>query len=392
MRIPQEIADAIIDSFARRDDEKISLISRRHWREPDDANALRACSLASRSFLRRSRMHLFSAFICERLSEFTHFDRLLTESPHIGELYVRYFTLEIGNHITPLLTEDIVLPRILSQLPRLTHFSLNFLSRRYIHLWASQPPLFKSSIRATLSLQCLRSLCLYYLDFANASELELLLSHATGLKTLTLGNIHFENPSVRRVDVPHEVRVVLESFELELETDVVDAMLPGFSTVDIKHLKSLIIHSSSPITPLLRANAQTIQKVRITSSYHVRASEPPDPDILKGNQMLHLIEITEHRFWMASALRKFGHLGHLKALKTMFLDFTDSWGVGSLNAADWTELDAILSQAVDGLEDIHIHTEQPRDAGLVRSLLPSVRREIAVHVHRQLPSGASEEL
>jgi hypothetical protein len=249
------------------------------------------------------------------------------------------------------------------------------------------------------------------LDFANASELELLLSHATGLKTLTLGNIHFENPSVRRVDVPHEVRVVLESFELELETDVVDAMLSGFSTVDIKHLKSLIIHSSSPITPLLRENAQTIQKVRITSSYRlfncpsvsfalltrtentdVRASEPPDPDILKGNQTLHLIEITEHRFWMASALRKFGHLGHLKALKTMFLDFTDSWRVGSLNAADWTELDAILSQAVDGLEDIHIHTEQPRDAGLGRSLLPSVRREIAVHVHRQLPSGASEGL
>ncbi|KAJ7260279.1 hypothetical protein C8J57DRAFT_485608 [Mycena rebaudengoi] len=374
------------------DDQKISLISRRHWREPDDANALRACSLASRSFLRRSRMHLFSAFICEHFSEFAHFDRLLAESPHIGELYVRYFTLEIGNHITPLLTEDVVLPRILSRLPRLTHFSLNFLSRRYIHLWASQPPLFKSSIRATLSLQCLRSLCLYYLDFANASELELLLSHATGLKTLTLGNIHFENPSVRRVDVPHEVRVVLESFELELETDVVDAMLSGFSTVDIKHLKSLIIHSSSPITPLLRENAQTIQKVRITSSYHVRASEPPDPDILKGNQTLHLIEITEHRFWMASALRKFGHLGHLKALKTMFLDFTDSWRVGSLNAADWTELDAILSQAVDGLEDIHIHTEQPRDAGLGRSLLPSVRREIAVHVHRQLPSGASEGL
>ncbi|KAJ7260283.1 hypothetical protein C8J57DRAFT_1720216 [Mycena rebaudengoi] len=75
---------------------------------------------------------------------------------------------------------------------------------------------------------------------------------------------------------------------------------------------------------------------------------------------------------MASALRKFGHLGHLKALKTMSLDFTDSWGVGSPNEADWTELDAILSQAVDGLEDIHIHTEQPRDAGLVRSLLPSV--------------------
>ncbi|KAJ7250241.1 hypothetical protein C8J57DRAFT_1667762 [Mycena rebaudengoi] len=93
-------------------------------------------------------------------------------------------------------------------------------------------------------------------------------------------NIYFNNPSVCCVDVPHEVHVVLESLELELETD-----------------PSLVI-DSSPITPLLRANAQTIQKVRITSSYSpfncpslsftlltrtentdLRVSEPPYPDI-----------------------------------------------------------------------------------------------------------------
>ncbi|KAJ7266701.1 hypothetical protein C8J57DRAFT_1229263 [Mycena rebaudengoi] len=80
---------------------------------------------------------------------------------------------------------------------------------------------------------------------------------------------------------------------------------------------------------------------------------------------------------MASALQQFGHLGHLKALKTMCLDFTDNWRVGSPNAADWTKLDAILSSAVDGLEDIHIHTEHPLDVELIRSLLPSVGENIA---------------
>jgi hypothetical protein len=303
MRVPQEIADKIIDNFAMSHDEKISLISRWQWHEPDDANSLRACSLTSSSFLRRSRMHLFTAFFCQGLSDFSHFDRLL-EYPHIGELYVRYFTLKIRHHIAPLLEEDVVLPRILARLPSLTHVTLDFPSTYSV--W---PSLFKASIRTTLSLHCLRSLSLSYLRFANASELELLLSHATGLKALTLGFIHFENPSVGRVDVPHEVRVVLESLELELEKDVVDAMVSGFSTVDIKHLKSLV-SNSSPIIPLLRVNAQTIQKVRIilycpfdcpslsfallTRINNSDLREPHDPDVLKGNQTLHMIEITEN--------------------------------------------------------------------------------------------------
>ncbi|KAJ7238879.1 hypothetical protein C8J57DRAFT_1528447 [Mycena rebaudengoi] len=161
------------------------------------------------------------------------------------------------------------------------------------------------------------------------------------------GNIHFENPSVRRVDVPHEVRVVFESFKLELDVDAVDAMVSGFSTVDIKHLKSLVI-DSSPIIPFLRENTETIQKVRIASSYcpalsttdHTGPRESPDPDILKANQTVHSIEITENGFRIISILQRFGHL------------------------ADWTKLDAILSQAVDGLD--HIHTEHPLDVGLIR--------------------------
>ncbi|KAJ7266705.1 hypothetical protein C8J57DRAFT_376751 [Mycena rebaudengoi] len=122
MRVPQEIVDAIIDNFAMSHDDKIS--RNRYWREPGepvDADSLRACSLTSRSFLRRSRMHLFAAFFCQCLSDFSHFDSLLAESPHIGELYVRYFKMTIRDYVASLLTEDVVLPRILSRLPSLTH-------------------------------------------------------------------------------------------------------------------------------------------------------------------------------------------------------------------------------------------------------------------------------
>ncbi|KAJ7266614.1 hypothetical protein C8J57DRAFT_376158 [Mycena rebaudengoi] len=373
MQVPQEIVDALIDNFAMSHDEKIS-----RNREPVDADSLRACALTSRSFLRRSRMHLFAAFFCEHLSDFSHFDRLLAESPHIGELYVRYFTLDIGDRTAPLLTEDVVLPRILSRLPSLTHLTLDFLST-----YSDWPSLFKASVRTTLSLNCLRSLCLYYLRFENASELELLLSHATGLKALNLGGILFQNLSVRGVDPPG-IHVFLESLELELEMEAVDAIVSGFSTVDIKHLKSLITNSS-PIIPLLRANAQTIQKVRITPSYYLRVLQLPDPDILKGNQTLHSIDIAEDSSKMASALQQFGHLGHLKALKTISLDFADRVKHVSSNAADWTKLDAILSSAVNGLEDIHIHTEHLLDVELIRSLLPSVGEKIAVHIHQKLP-------
>ncbi|KAJ7266650.1 hypothetical protein C8J57DRAFT_1510755 [Mycena rebaudengoi] len=327
MRVPQEIADKIIDNFAMSHDDKIS--RNRYWREPGepvDADSLRACSLTSRSFLRRSRMHLFAAFFCQYLSDFSHFDRLLAESPHIGELYVRYFKMTIRDCVAPLLTEDVVLPRILSRLPSLTHVTLYYPSS--YNVW---PSLLKASIQTTLSLHCLRSLCLNWIRFANTSELELLLGHATGLKALTLDNIHFDNPSVCRVDVPHEVRVVLESLELELETNVVDA------------------------TP---ANAQTIQKVR--ASFPRDPMEPLDPDILKGNQTLHSIEIAEDSSEMVSALQQFGRLGYLKALKTISLDFTDRVKYASPSTVvDWPELDAILSPAVDGLEDIHIHRRGP---------------------------------
>ncbi|KAJ7266721.1 hypothetical protein C8J57DRAFT_1717998 [Mycena rebaudengoi] len=376
MRVPQEIVDAIIDNFAVSHDEKTSVVNA-SWREADDADSLRACSLTSRLFLHKSRMHLFAAISCQQLSEFSHFDRLLAESPHIGELYVRYFKMTINYQVAPLLAEDIILPRILSRLPSLTHVTLDFPST-----YSDWRSLLKASIQATLSLYCLRSLSLYYLRFANTSELELLLSHATGLKALTLGNITFDNRSVCRVDLLHEVRVVLESLELELDTDMVDAIVSGFSTVDIKHLKSLVI-IFSPIIPLLKANAQTVQKVRIISYY---PREPPDPDVLKGNQTLHMIGITESSFWMASALQQFGRLGHLKALKTISLDFTDRAEYASPSTeVDWTKIDAILSSAVDELEDIHIHTEHPLDVEFIRSLLPSVGEKIAVHVHQKLP-------
>ncbi|KAJ7278201.1 hypothetical protein C8J57DRAFT_1465405 [Mycena rebaudengoi] len=375
MRVPQEIVDAIIDNFAMPDEEKIL-----HYRpELDDANSLRACSLTSRSFLRGSRMHLFAAIFCHSPSEFSHFDRLLAESPHIGEIYVRHFTLSIRDRRAPFVAEDVVLPRILSRLPRLTHLMLDFLPTSHIsreNIWVLQPPQFKTSIQATLSLHCLRSLRLYDLKFTNVSEFESLLSHATSLKALTLGRIAFENPFTRRVDSCHEVHVVLESLELELERDVVDAMVSSFSTVDINHLQSLNVTSTHDSTPQSKCtnNSKNLRKTA-------------DPDTLKA---LRSIKITGHSFTMVSALQQFGDLGHLKALKTVTLNFVDKSRLDRIHGIDWPKLDAILAQAVDGLEDIHIFivtsSEHTPGQGLIRSLLPSVGEKIAAPGSQKIPS------
>ncbi|KAJ7266723.1 hypothetical protein C8J57DRAFT_1617944 [Mycena rebaudengoi] len=362
MQVPQEIVDAIIDNFAMSDDEKILLNSHRGWRESD------GCTLTQGLFIDLpfvSTQEPIALVLCDLLPiPLGLFEprppprRISTHRRTLRQI----FHAEIGQrtHMAPLLAEDVVLPRILD--------------------WPS--PL-KASIQATLSLHCLRSLCLHGIRFANASELELLLSNATGLKALTLCSIHFDNPSAR----PPQVRIFLESLELELEMESVNAIVSGFSTIDIKHLKSLVT-KYSPIIPLLKVNAQTIQKIRASFCWH--SMEPPDPDILKGNQTLHTIEITEYGSVVASILQQFGHLGHLRALKTISLDFADEVKDDSSNAADWTKLDAILSSAVDGLEDIHIHTEHPLGVEFIRSLLPSVGEKIAVHVHQKLPQVEEE--
>jgi hypothetical protein len=164
--------------------------------------------------------------------------------------------------------KTLVVPRILRLLPGLTHLLLDF-GRAYTfadRFWGSQPGLLQTSLHATLSLPYLQSLCLSKLIFANVSELEILLSHAAGLKELILDHIIFhDSEPVRRSGVLDEPRVVIESLTLDSFARTVDAMVSSFSTVDIKHLRSLQL-VSTPLFPLLKVNAQTLQKVRIAYS------------------------------------------------------------------------------------------------------------------------------
>ncbi|KAJ7292650.1 hypothetical protein C8J57DRAFT_1490151 [Mycena rebaudengoi] len=379
MQVPQELVDAIID--------KVALLqgnSRGRLSSPE--RELRACSLVAHPFLPRSQLHLFTAITCHRnSSDFAKFDRLLAESPHIGELYVRYLALQFqlksqtSDHM-----KTLVVPRILRLLPDLTHLLLDF-GRAYNPVdldwfWRSQPSLLQTSLRTALSLRSLRSLCLTKLNFDNVSELETLLSHAIGLKELILDHIIFrDSEPVRRSGVLDEPRVVIESLTLDYLERAVDAIVSSFSTVDIKHIRSMVL-ISTPMLPLLMANAQTLQKVRIVYS----PGEPFGPDISAANQTLRSIEVKENNYNIASSLQVFGYLGHLKALKTISLHFAaPHWDADDGgNVVDWPKLNASLAQAGDALEDVffsaYSNTRALPDLVRVKQRLPSVATKISI--------------
>ncbi|KAJ7253598.1 hypothetical protein C8J57DRAFT_1519327 [Mycena rebaudengoi] len=364
MRVPQEIADKIIDNVADTSRPLDFIRQFAHWQSKSSSDALKACALAARSFLPSSRRHFFAAISCRSHPELTKFDRLLRESPH--------------HHVVE--TKEI-LPRILLLLPNLTHVGVNAVPSRIYRFQVTDSN--EGVIQKMFSFRSLRSVCLIDLEFTDVWELESLLSHATGLKELILVGVRFHwhhTVSVRAVDRPHEYRVILESVRLESMAYAVDLIAANFTIVDVHHLHYLEV-IGAPLVPLLTASAQTIREVRNANSNGWKV----DQDILEGNTTLHSIEINDVSSNMASTLKEFGHLGHLTALKTISLHFTDTLIFDDISdkLVDWRELDETMAQAGVGLEDVRISnypdTGSRPELALVRERLPSVAGKISIH-------------
>jgi hypothetical protein len=115
-----------------------------------------------------------------------------------------------------------------------------------------------------------------------------------------------------------------------------------------------------------------------------------DPDIFAGNTSLRSIGVIEPNDDMASSLKAFGNLGHLTALKTISLHFNDPVVDFPLGVDGWGGLDAILTQAGDGLQDVRIYAfadgmyENLPELAAVDSWLPSVAGRISVHIPTQM--------
>ncbi|KAJ7278375.1 hypothetical protein C8J57DRAFT_163482 [Mycena rebaudengoi] len=263
MRVPQEIVDAIIDHLSLIDSEDDEREAR--------VGALRACALTCRSFRPRSQMHLLATIYCSRWGNSGRidlFDRLLVESPHIGPLYVRHFSL-VGvpgdfPEEVDVVTDSILVSRILSLLPNLARLNVVSASDRHRRIG------FPAAVEGALSLLSLRTLHLSEFLFPDAAALDSLLSHARALQVLSLRRIFFRHYSVDRTGPSSRgVAVSLASLQLrDVNKQEVNAMLAAFSAVDIRHLLSLEVSSMPSAGSLLAANAHTIQRMQYQLIYN----------------------------------------------------------------------------------------------------------------------------
>jgi hypothetical protein len=247
-------------------------------------------------------------------------------------------------------------------------------------------------------------------------ELESLLSHARGLKELSLNLINLDDTSTRPADsVSHKPLVVLDYldvlFDHRVATEAVDAMLSTFSVLDIRHLRSLRVGPFNPLIPLLRVNSGTLERVQYYvpfRPYHLfpRIPNPDgktgplsDPDILETNTRLRHIDLGTDTLCMADGLKVFGNLRHLMALHTVSLHFDDQFGTVADEMRDevWVDLNEVLAQVRDTLKEVEIyaHTDKkkciPPDLALLRSLLPSVAQKISVYPTEEEENDNDEE-
>ncbi|KAJ7268521.1 hypothetical protein C8J57DRAFT_1612701 [Mycena rebaudengoi] len=405
MQLPPDIISAILDTFALPYDDAgiISVL-----RDPHVIDTLRACALTSRSFLSRSQLHLFSAITCNSHSHLVKLDQLLSTSPHIGALYVRYFTLRITPTVELGAECAILTARVLPILTNLAHLALTppktgagevqWITQDV--LWETQPIFLKAAFQTALVRPSLRSLSLSRYSFANVASLEhSLLRHAKSVKRLSLMQVIFHDDTSfgrdsRHIQADDGPTVLLEHLTLtHITKDAVDAMLSGLRAVDIKHLRSLGINQRSIPLLLLKANAQTLQKILYLHPDSRENPDPVDPDILAGKESLHAIEITQNPHRMAYTLGELGNLRNLKApnivITLSFLDY-NGMGVDDANRdlVRWPKLDMMLRQAGDRLAEVRIRIPwpplrlpAPPDLETrIQGLLPSVVEIFSVHL------------
>ncbi|KAJ7812262.1 hypothetical protein B0H14DRAFT_3150411 [Mycena olivaceomarginata] len=258
MEIPQELIDAIIDNFPLRLDSISDLP------DPETKRTLQSCALVSRSFLQCCQMRLFSRIsvgdsylptfplACQRLAA------VLSSSTHLAG-YIQ--TLELVYD-----ADDSVLveffPRILSAVTAVE--TLQLVRHIDADMWYFPP--FDSSMITVFSLPSLRRLELCDWCFRNSLELQALLNRSASLQELTLHNVSFE--------------------EVENDSETVPPLRRGTYLVRNWSWSDWVC----PPNSLLRANAGSLQKLRIGLTYRDAEFEI-DPDVLTSANYLSSIEL-----------------------------------------------------------------------------------------------------
>jgi hypothetical protein len=270
MDLPQELIDSIVDAIV----DGVGL-AQDPWiidNTVDVLETLGSCALAARAFVRPCQMYIFHGLTLsdeEHISPET-FSTLFSARPHLAS-YVRalYFEYEaVEEHLEPI-------THILTSLTNLSRLDIFPVQDSQ---WKLYPAPLRAAFSSAFALPCMCHITLWCFCFENASELEALLQSSSGLKTLVLRSITFENvepiESLQKLVAPSP-RVVLDSLQMYfLDAALVQAMLDAFVVVDITRLRSLYFHNT-PTKSVLQRNARSIQHIKIRAYYSGAPIHPP---------------------------------------------------------------------------------------------------------------------
>ncbi|KAF8169858.1 hypothetical protein K438DRAFT_1854785 [Mycena galopus ATCC 62051] len=385
MRVPAELIHAIINQVDVPN----------HWVDVEDRETLQSCALAARLCLRPSQKRLFRWLSPAAGNHIRRLSAVLESSPHLGG-YVR--TLELSLCLN---SADF---RFAVQLLHVVT-ALETLVLQSAFLQGSFP--FDCKVVMIL-LPTLRRVELGYYKFHDPFELESLLKDFVSLRELKLMEIEFINDgsaekrrrnTARKGRSRHSPRI-LESLTLvRIQPTTVESMLECFTTVDIKHLKSLSSAAAcTPIASILRASACSICNVTIDKCLESRSySDNLDPNILACENNLNTINV--HAMVLEEVLTSlplFGHLENLPALNTIRIVLRGRLDRRSHKLEEWEELEALLSHTLTA--DINIYGSfgdranrmEAIDIETVRKWLPSLSSSGRLHIFPLFKLRSSE--
>ncbi|KAJ6472063.1 hypothetical protein C8R45DRAFT_1013919 [Mycena sanguinolenta] len=339
MRVPPELIDKIISNLD---------LSQGY--DPEIAGALKSCALVARAYVRPCQERLFARISSRDYEDIFGWNRgscatklseklylILSHSPHLFQ-YIRMLDLHLFYHL-PKSGAINFTALILSSATALTSLTLqNFFRGRF--------PV-DPSTTSVFSLPSLRSVELCEFRFTNVFELESVLSKATGLKELTLREVVIvEFDALGSVDIEPAVNVKLEVLCLDtLRHRAVTSIVDSFTVVDIRHLRSLAVRDS-PVTHLLRANAHSIQTLKIGGSNGTIPwwVDVPDTEVLAGANGLTCIDLEVNDIDSLLAVVPFlGDLRNLTALEAIGIAIHRRLDpVRTFANGQWERLDALL--------------------------------------------------
>ncbi|KAK0229765.1 hypothetical protein EDD85DRAFT_123245 [Armillaria nabsnona] len=322
-RLPQELIDSFLDFLI------------------DDSQSLKASSLVCRSFLRRTRVHLFRELHFDDFRHFQKFHNMCMKSPRIPAR-VETLVLDSGGDI-----------RKMRGTKHLVAVMLLFTRLRTIELIHVDWLLLPQDVRVAISSRAFQCIRFHSVTGINTSDLFFLVSGShVSLHTLELhhtdvaGSLeqgeqsapYVTNLTLHDSAVPPELFWNDTSFLSPRYIHTLDVLLLTMS--DIHHLQDLLSEGLCPLQNLIASHMPWSNNLsnQLESSDHLRLSGLRTLTVhiweyhsnLDGAVDQHLLQ------WWIRNLRQCDTIEHVTFCITL--------GVGASGCAVWKRLDSLLSE------------------------------------------------